>query len=159
MGVKYKESLLPSCIGMHPKKKAKVNIQTATLKGFGRALEDPKAECVWRVGHGIFSTRISFEYEGSPWHRREAKPRWSPGVFQLCCSVAQSLLLVLILHLCLKRGAQTSCKYGGANRDPRWGQKYEAAVGQIWKGADGCYRGGERRENASRLRQFWIPAY
>lgn len=46
MGVKYKESLLPSRIGIHPKKKAKVNIQAATPKCFGRALEDPKAQCV-----------------------------------------------------------------------------------------------------------------
>jgi len=63
MGVKYEESLLPSHIGMRPKKgKSKY---TATSKCCGRASEDPKAQRVRLVGHGIFSTGIRFERKGS----------------------------------------------------------------------------------------------
>lgn len=91
MGVKYRESLLPSCIGIYPKKTT-ANIESSTAKCFGRALKDLKAQCIWLVGHQIFPTEMSFENKWSLWHSRE-KPQWSLGVFQ-CAAQSPRLYFI-----------------------------------------------------------------
>lgn len=57
-------SLRHTSKGKKKKKKTKVNIQTAIPKCFGMALENPKAQCMWLVGHQVFSAQITFAYKG-----------------------------------------------------------------------------------------------